>query len=130
MPPQQSAVAVDPFAALSGSSLTPSKPSTPAQQSQPAPPAAAAASNEDDEWSFSSALPPETPSHPREHRAVVSNGGIKIELLANRSTSNGNPLNLVFAFSNNTAQPVSDLHYQLAVTKVTPLRPHPSLFNG
>lgn len=55
---------------------------------------------------------------PREHRSVVSNAGLKIELLGNRAGSNAGALNLVFSFSNNTAQPVSDLHYQLAVTKV------------
>ncbi|KAH6677781.1 VHS domain-containing protein [Plectosphaerella plurivora] len=113
--PQQTAPAAsDPFAALGAASFTSQKSPAPASSAFQAP---APASNDDDEWSFSSALPAETPSVPREHRAVVSNAGVKIELLANRSPSNPSPLNLTFAFSNNTAQPISELHYQLAVTK-------------
>lgn len=125
---QQQPAAADPFAALGASTLTPSKPSTPAPASSafsttPAPAAApapaASTNNDDDEWSFSSALPPEAPSLPREHRSVVGNGGVKIELLGNRSPASPNALALHFAFSNNTAQPISELHYQLAVTKVS-----------
>ncbi|EEY23633.1 VHS domain-containing protein [Verticillium alfalfae VaMs.102] len=38
-------------------------------------------------------------------------------MLANRTTANSSAMNIVFAFSNTTAQPVTELHYQVAVTK-------------
>lgn len=110
-PPPTKPVAQDPFAALS--SLSASAPS-------PAP-APAAATNDDDEWSFSSALPPETaPALPREHRATISNTTLKIDMIANRKADSDPSINMVFTFTNNTAQPVSELHFQLAVTKVCP----------
>ncbi len=111
-PPPPKAVAEDPFAVLG--SLSSPKPATPA----PAPVAA----NDDDEWSFSSALPPEAPpTLPREHRAVVSNTSVKIDLVANRAGGMAPSLSLLFSFTNNTVQPVSELHFQLAVTKVSTL---------
>jgi hypothetical protein len=79
----------------------------------------AAVTNEDDEWNFSSALPPEVPQLPKEHRAVVSNTGLKIDMAATRPSSTDPFINLLFAFTNNTAQPLSELHFQLAVTKVS-----------
>lgn len=121
------AQAADPFAALSSSSnlgigfSTTSKPATPAPAPAAAPVSAAPVSqaNDDDEWNFASALPTETPALPREHRAVVNNTALKIDMLANRTTGSSNSINLLFAFSNNTAQPISELHFQLAVTKVS-----------
>ncbi|CRK46682.1 hypothetical protein BN1723_007191 [Verticillium longisporum] len=108
--PPPPAPASDPFAAL-GASFSPPQSTTPV-------PAAAPTSNDDDEWSFSSALPPApAPTQPREHKAVISDGGVKIEMLANRTTANSSAVNIVFAFSNTTAQPVTELHYQVAVTK-------------
>jgi hypothetical protein len=106
-PPQP---ASDPFAALSAGLSS-------SQRASPAPPQAPAASNDDDEWSFSSALPPE-PAKPKEHQATVSNTNLRIELRATRSPAAANAINIVFAFSNNIAQPISELHFQLAVTKV------------
>jgi hypothetical protein len=90
------------------------------QRASPAPPQQkpAAASNDDDEWSFSSALPPE-PSKPKEHQATVSSTNVKIEMIARRAPGNENAINIIFAFSNNVPQPVSELHFQLAVTKVS-----------
>ncbi|KAJ4423267.1 ARF-binding protein [Gnomoniopsis sp. IMI 355080] len=101
------APAADPFAALASPKLTQSASSAPA--SQP---------NDDDEWKFASALPTETAaSLPREHKILVSNTSLKIDLLANRATGTANSIHLLFAFSNNTAQPISEVHFQLAVTK-------------
>lgn len=108
-PPSQ-ALASDPFAALS--SLSP-KPAT------PTPAVAAATTNDDDEWNFSSALPPEAPQVPKEHKAVVSSTSLKIDMLANRPINTDPCISLLFAFTNNTAQQVSELHFQLAVTKVS-----------
>ncbi|KAK0611607.1 VHS domain-containing protein [Immersiella caudata] len=105
-PPPAKSPAQDPFAGLSSLGRKPNTP-TPA-----------AATTDDDEWSFSSALPPEAPpALPREQRAVVSNTGLKIDLLANRTVDTAPSINLLFSFTNNTAQPVSELHFQLAVTK-------------
>lgn len=110
------APAADPFAALA-SSKVPSSSTVPAPVlPRAAPPAQQ--SNDDDEWNFASALPTETPALPREHRATVSNNSLKIDMLANRTTGTSNSINLLFAFSNNTAQPISEVHFQLAVTKV------------
>ncbi|KUI58228.1 hypothetical protein VP1G_05535 [Cytospora mali] len=107
-PPSQ---AIDPFAALAAPRAAPQ------QASAPPAPTASQANNDDDEWNFSSALPTETPALSREHKVLVSNTSLKIDMLANRTTGTSNSINLLFAFSNNTAQPISELHFQLAVTK-------------
>jgi hypothetical protein len=57
---------------------------------------------------------------------LVSSTNVKIEMQARRAPGNENAINIVFAFSNNIPQPISELHFQLAVTKVGPLVP--SLF--
>lgn len=121
-PPQP---ANDPFAAF-GAAIPSSSPA-PAGAIATPPPPRPTVSNEDDEWNFSSALPPETPAKPKEHRLTISNTGIRIDMVAGRSTANPNPMNLHFAFSNNTTAPVGELHFQLAVTKVglSPLPPVP-----
>lgn len=99
--------AADPFAAfMSQSSSSAGK--------QPAAPAA-----EDDEWNFSSALP-EAASQPKEHRGTITDGSVRAEFLANRATASSPAIEMLFSFSNNTAQPISELHFQLAVTKVRP----------
>ncbi|OTB00759.1 hypothetical protein M426DRAFT_26239 [Hypoxylon sp. CI-4A] len=113
-PPQKAAPVNDPFAALASPQFS-SKPSTPTPPTAAVAPAPAAATNDDDEWSFSSALPPE-PSLPKEHTAVVKDGPLKINLAARRPDGRGS-LGLIFAFSNGTATPISNLHFQLAVTK-------------
>jgi hypothetical protein len=110
-PPLQSQAA-DPFAALA--SLSP-KPATPT-------PAAAVAANDDDEWSFSSALPAEAPQLPKEHKVEVSNTSLKINMAAKRGDDRDPSISLAVLFSNNTAQKITELHFQLAVTKVIP--PH------
>ncbi|KAK3319809.1 VHS domain-containing protein [Cercophora scortea] len=105
--------AADPFAALGSSSFSSSsKPSTPVPASAPA-----AAANDEDEWSFSSALPPEAPPQPKEHRAKVSDTFIQIDLVATRRVPGAPAIDLLFLFTNKTALPVSELHFQLAVTK-------------
>ncbi|CAG2000337.1 unnamed protein product [Fusarium graminearum] len=111
-PPSQPAS--DPFAMLGAGSMSSQRASPAPPQQQPA-----AASNDDDEWSFSSALPPE-PSKPKEHQATVSNTNVKVEMIARRAPGNENAINIIFAFSNNVPQPISELHFQLAVTKLKP----------
>ncbi|KAM0511578.1 hypothetical protein ACHAPE_009728 [Trichoderma viride] len=84
----------------------------------PPAPKPAAVSNDDDEWNFSSALPTEqAPAKPTEHKGTAGNSGLRTDFLAKRSTAVSNAINIVFAFSNNTAQPINELHFQLAVTK-------------
>jgi ADP-ribosylation factor-binding protein GGA len=117
-PPQQqpappSQPASDPFAMLGAGSMTSQRASPAQPQQQPV-----TVSNDDDEWSFSSALPPE-PSKPKEHQATVSNTNVKVEMIARRAPGNENAINIIFAFSNNVPQPISELHFQLAVTKVS-----------
>jgi hypothetical protein len=114
------AQAADPFAALSSPNFGTGFPNAP-KSATPAP-APAPQANDDDEWNFASALPADTPALPRENRAVVNNTSLKIDMLANRTTGSSNSINLLFAFSNNTAQPISELHFQLAVTKVSFIR--------
>ncbi|KAI2634436.1 ADP-ribosylation factor-binding protein GGA2 [Xylaria nigripes] len=99
----------DPFAALSSSQFS-------SKSSAPQPPAAPSASNDDDEWSFSSALPPEA-STPRDHQAIVSNTVLRIVMKAVRLPHAPNALSLLFSFSNTSPQQIGDLHFQLAVTK-------------
>ncbi len=103
----------DPFAALVSPTFS-SKPATPT----PARAASATVTNEEDEWSFSSALPLEASLVPREHSAVVTNGPVKIELLASRSVGAPNAMNLMFSLTNNTAHPIFEVHFETAVTKV------------
>lgn len=110
--PPKSASA-DPFAALASPQPRSSALASPA----PAPAPATAA--DDDEWSFSSALPAETvPSKPTEHRAVIGNEPVKIDLYATRSPVAPAAIQFAFAFTNTTPQTISDLHFQTAVTKV------------
>lgn len=110
----------DPFAVLSSSQFS-SKPATP---QPPAAPAAPAASNDDDEWSFSSALPPEA-STPRDHQIVVSHSLLRINMKAIRAPQAPNALSLLFSFSNESPQQIDDLHFQLAVTKGYELKLQP-----
>ncbi|KAK4653600.1 ARF-binding protein [Podospora pseudocomata] len=105
-PPASKPVSNDPFAQLASLG---SKPATPTP--------AAPQNNDDDEWSFSSALPPEAPAQPREHTAVINNTNLKIDFKAFRAAEGQPPVDLLMLFSNNTPFPVTELHFQLAVTK-------------
>jgi ADP-ribosylation factor-binding protein GGA len=120
-PPKAATPASDPFAALASPQFG-SKPATP-KPSAPAP----AAANDDDEWSFSSALPLEAPSLPKDHSAIVKDGQLRIDLKAVRSPQGPNAVALSFAFSNNTPQPISELHFEVAVTKVRHIPPSPKI---
>lgn len=113
--------ASDPFAALN----TPLRQTTPLQNpppsaskslfdfAQPATPKTLTApAHNEDEWDFSSATLPENDTIP------VLNTNIKVDLRANRTSQSDPVINLEVMFSNNTAQPVSELTFQVAVTKV------------
>lgn len=125
---------VDPFAALvsAGSrSATPSGSRSVSQQvpsqsnqtplmgvSQPAPSSAATA---DDEWTFNSALP----SEPDSSTIQVHSGSLNIAFHAKRQPSNANNIHLTASFSNSTSQPVTGLHFQVAVEKAYSLQMRP-----
>ncbi|KAI1267080.1 ADP-ribosylation factor-binding protein GGA2 [Xylariaceae sp. FL1019] len=105
----------DPFAALASSHFS-SKSTTP---QPPAPVPAPVAANDDDEWSFSSALPAEAgaPSLPQQHNATINKGSLQIVMDARRAPLSPMALSLNFAFTNTTPQPIDQILFQLAVTK-------------
>ncbi|CCE29875.1 hypothetical protein E4U22_004071 [Claviceps purpurea] len=105
-PPPANQASVDPFAALASAS-------TPTSFQQ----ATAASANDDDEWNFSSALPPAASNKPKEHKGTINQSLLRTDYLAGRATGASNSIHITFAFSNNSAQPVTELHFQLAVTK-------------
>jgi ADP-ribosylation factor-binding protein GGA len=119
---KQHAPAQDPFAALA----SPVRQSTP-QQTQPShsifdfgkpagAPAPAAAPADDDEWAFSSALPEGLPS---ENTITVSETALGISLHATREATTPAIITLSLSFSSKTDQPISDLEFAVAVTKVS-----------
>lgn len=110
---------VDPFAALT----SPMRQSTP-QQPQPSmfdfanpkPLAAAPApAADDDEWAFSSALPE---SQPSSNTLSVSETQLGIALHATREPTNPSVITMNLKFSSNADQPISELTFMAAVTKV------------
>jgi ADP-ribosylation factor-binding protein GGA len=134
----QSGKPSDPFAALSGSSTsdpfsslknpTPRQASpfqfqqsisTPPPNAQlatgplpvPSTSAAPAASGGDDEWTFASALPDQS------SEITVTNSSVNV--LFNLSRQPDNHILISSRISNNTAQPVAELMFQVAVTKVS-----------
>ena len=141
-PPQQRAPAPDPFAGLSSISANSTRtsspfqfqqnpvarapPSHPAPQtqplsqpaSQPTNGAAVNASSADDEWTFTSALPEST------QELTVTNSSLHIAWHVSRP-SGSNEVLIKSSTSNNTAQPVSDLTFQAAVSKAATLRMEP-----
>lgn len=123
---QQKQPAADPFASLIGisPSVTPAPASAPSPVPAPSAAPAPAASNDDDEWAFSSALPPEAP---QEHTSTICNTGLVITFNANRKFG-PNSLGLFFQFSNNTPEEFTELHYQLAAPKVSINIANPSSF--
>lgn len=118
---QQHTPAQDPFAAL----ISPARQFTPQPAApshsmfdfgiQKAPPAAPAAAVDDDEWAFSSALPEGLPS---ENTIMVSETTLGISLHATREPSSPAVITLSLTFSSKTDQPISDLEFAVAVTKV------------
>jgi ADP-ribosylation factor-binding protein GGA len=125
---------VDPFAALT----SPVRYSTPqqnlSQSSGPSSlfdfgqPAAAPAqtqvpaANDDDEWAFSSALP-EANGLPSSNDLTVTEATVKIDLRASRQSPSDTIIRLDLKFSSKVAQPVTELTFQAAVTKVAISRP-------
>ncbi|KAG6004010.1 hypothetical protein E4U21_001514 [Claviceps maximensis] len=109
-PPPSYQATADPFAAVTSAS-TPTQTPTPLSQQ------AAVSNNDDDEWNFTSALPPAMSDKPKEHKGTINQSLLRTDFLAGRTTGASNSIHITFAFSNNSSQPVTELHFQLAVTK-------------
>ncbi|OOQ84775.1 VHS domain protein [Penicillium brasilianum] len=133
-PPQ----AADPFAALVSASPRPTSgafqppaPSSslldlaggvsPPPQQQPTGHAPAA---EDDEWDFASSLPPSN-AMPATNKVQVLNSQLRIDFVARRVPSAPRQIHIQAVFSNTTAQPIGELHFQVAVEKSYSLQLRP-----
>lgn len=116
-PPQH---AIDPFAALASTarSTTPQKSIFDFGNHQPPPVAPAAvsapAAADDDEWAFSSALPEGPPSN----NITVNDTSLDISLHVTRESAIPSVITMSLSFSNKTEQPISELEFKAAVTKV------------
>ena len=90
----------------------------------PAPEAAPASTSQqpangasnDDDWNFASALPDE-PSLPQTNNVLVSDTSVNITLKATRQPVDEPAVALLAVFSNNTASPITEYTFQVAVTK-------------
>jgi len=78
----------------------------------------------DDDWNFASALPETEPSQPVTQHLQVLSSYIKIEFLATRRTQD-QTIHIFARFSNETQQPVSGVHFQVAVQKAYSLKLKP-----
>ncbi len=113
----------DPFASITG----PLRQSTPQQSQSSAsaslfdfaqPPAPAPApANDDDEWNFSSALP-ESNGLPSSTDITITDSTINITLHATRQSPADPVITMTVKFSNKSPQHISELTFQVAVTKV------------
>lgn len=72
---------------------------------------------EDGEWSFTSALP-ESSGLPNLSQVQVLNSALRVEFVSRRVSGNAQQIYVVALFSNATNQPLSELHFQVAVEKV------------
>ncbi|RAH70234.1 VHS domain protein [Aspergillus aculeatinus CBS 121060] len=132
--------ALDPFASLvsAGSRQASPLPSGKASSSQPpagslldligsepAPPAnSQTKAREEDEWNFASSLP-ESNALPSMNRVQVLNSTLRIEFMARRHPQQTQQIHLVALFSNGSNQPLSELHFQVAVEKSYTLQLRP-----
>ncbi|EAW08063.1 VHS domain protein [Aspergillus clavatus NRRL 1] len=73
---------------------------------------------EEDEWNFASSLP-ESNALPTTNRVQVLDSSLRIEFAARRHPSQPRQIHVVALFSNRTSQPLNELHFQVAVEKVS-----------
>ncbi|KAE8141982.1 VHS domain-containing protein [Aspergillus pseudotamarii] len=131
----------DPFASLvSASSRHPSPFPSGVSSQQPAsagpslldlagasssqPPAGNTKAAEEDEWDFTSSLP-ESNTLPTTNRVQVLNSSLRVEFVARRQPQQARQIHMVALFSNGTNQPLSELHFQVAVEKAYNLQLRP-----
>lgn len=74
-------------------------------------------SGDNEEWTFASSLP-ETSALPASSELTVTNSAVNIVFSVTRPSSAVPSLSILARFSNTTSQPISDLAFQVAVTKV------------
>ncbi|KAL4900519.1 hypothetical protein BDW74DRAFT_182607 [Aspergillus multicolor] len=130
--------AVDPFASLVSASPRHNSP-LPSSSASPRPPASSSLLDlagagaapeqkpkaaDDDEWDFASSLP-QSSSLPSTNRVQVLNSSLKVEFVARRHPQQQRQIHIVASFSNATSQPLSDLHFQVAVEKAYTLHLRP-----
>jgi len=130
---QAPAPASDPFATL-GSPLrnvTPQPPSSAlrstfdfSQPASPAPPTPAIAAADDDDWAFSSALP-ESNGLPSSHDITVTDTSVNVTVRASRKTPSDPVIALNASFSSKVAYLITELEFQVAVTKGYSLKMEP-----
>jgi ADP-ribosylation factor-binding protein GGA len=80
--------------------------------------AAKAPTTEDDDWNFASSLP-QSNALPMMNKVQVLNSQLRVDFAARRVQTAPRQIYIQAVFSNTTNQPISDLHFQVAVEKVT-----------
>lgn len=118
----------DPFAALTSPRHATPQQASPSMfdfASHQAP--AAAPAPDDDEWAFASALP-EGP--PASNSIQVSETGLSISLHVTREPQSPSVVTMSLTFSSNSDQPISELTFMAAVTKVRQPSPVPLPFRS
>ncbi|KAL1971494.1 hypothetical protein VTN31DRAFT_2115 [Thermomyces dupontii] len=80
-------------------------------------------SDGDEEWSFTSSLPENT--LPSTHQVRVLSSSLTIDFASRRSVTNERQIQIVALFSNATGQPLTELHFQVAVEKAYTLQLRP-----
>ena len=83
---------------------------------QPLPPTTVAATD-DDEWAFSSALP-ESNGLPSSNNIVITDSSINITLHATRKSPSDPAIMMTVKFTSKVPQLITELTFQVAVTKV------------
>jgi ADP-ribosylation factor-binding protein GGA len=84
----------------------------------PAPAPAPAVADDEEEWAFSSALP-ESNGLPSSNHITVADSTLLIELHATRKSPSDTAITMTVQFSSKAVQPISELTFQVAVTRVS-----------
>ncbi|EED23866.1 VHS domain protein [Talaromyces stipitatus ATCC 10500] len=78
----------------------------------------------DDEWSFTSALPTEN-TLPATNRVRVLESSLVVDFEARRKPGEPRTIQIMALFSNKTSQPLTELHFQVAVERAYHLKLQP-----
>lgn len=84
------------------------------------PPAVAGSSGADEEWSFTSSLP--EGALPSTNKIRVLDSSLVIDFAARRNPGQNRQIHIVAVFSNTTSRSITELHFQVAVERVSPSR--------
>jgi hypothetical protein len=71
-----------------------------------------------EEWTFTSSLPVQNNTPPSSNEIIVTNSSVHVLLEVTRPPTNEATIRVLARFSNNALQSISDLTFQVAVTKV------------